>query len=231
MIPSNNAYKHIASYYDKSTNLRVFKIYKSILGKINNFNILDLGCGTGTLLKHYSSNNETYGIDGSPEMIKIAKSKDKKSTYKIGDIRNFKINKKFDIICCTYDTINHLPSLKNWGKLFKNVSAQLSSKGLFIFDYNTVEGLKNCSGTILQKIGKNYVVRDVKNTNQACLWEFHNFVKKSSGLFEYKKSVIKEVSYPNKLIEKEIRKYFKIVDIVKNDKSRIYIKTMKKATK
>jgi predicted TPR repeat methyltransferase len=143
MIPSNKAYKHIASYYDKSTTLKVLKAYKYILGEIKNKQILDLGCGTGNILKHYSTNNETYGIDGSPEMIKIAKSKDKKSIYKIGDIVKFKYNKKFDIIVCTYDTINHLPSLKNWEQLFKNVSKHLSNEGMFIFDYNTIDSLKN----------------------------------------------------------------------------------------
>jgi len=228
-ITSNTAYKALAPFYDKLTNLKVFSVYKLIIGQIKDKVILDLGCGTGTLLKHYSSRNKTFGIDCSLEMIKIAKNKDKKSIYKIGDIKNFKYNKKFDIIICAYDTINHLSSLNDWRQLFKCVSIHLSDKGVFVFDYNTVEGLKNCSGTILQNIEKNYVVRQVKNTNQACLWEFHNFIKKPSGLFKYKKSVIKEISYPNKLIKKEVRKYFKIIDTIKSDNNRVFIKAMKKA--
>ena len=113
-ILSNQSYKQLAKYYDELINLRVFIIYKSIIGEIKNRRLLDLGCGTGTLLKYYSSKNETFGIDGSPEMIKIAKAKDKNTNYSVGDIKNFKINKKFNIIACAFDTINHLPALKNW---------------------------------------------------------------------------------------------------------------------
>lgn len=229
-ISSNKAYKQIAPFYDKSTNLKIFNTYKSIIGDVKNKRMLDLGCGTGTLLKHYSATNETYGIDSSPEMIKIAKTKDKKSNYSIGDIIKIQFKRKFDIITCTYDTVNHLPSLDDWKLLFKAVSKHLSERGIFVFDYNTVFGLTNNAGTELQKIGKNFIVRQVITTKQSCLWNFHNFIKEPSGLFKYQKSVIEEKSYPDKIIEKEIRQNFKDVEIIKNNNFRTYVKAKKKAT-
>lgn len=227
-ILKNSAYKHLAPFYDKSTNLKIFTIYKSIIGKVKNKCILDLGCGTGTLLKNYSLNNKTFGIDVSPEMINIAKAKDKNSSYKIGDIKKFKLEKKFNIITCAYDTINHLQSLKSWGRLFKNVSAHLTDDGIFIFDYNTIEGLKNSSGTILQKIDGNYIIRRVKNKRQTCFWEFHGFIKQSSNLFKYQKTIIREKSYPDQAVEKEVSKYFEIIDIIRNNNNRVYVKSKKK---
>ena len=228
-IIGSNAYEQIASYYDDSTNLEVFNTYLSLIGKIKNINMLDLGCGTGILLKHYSNNNKTFGIDASLKMIKKAKAKDRKTIYKIGDIRNYQNNSKFDIITCAYDTVNHLPTLNDWGLLFKNVSSHLRHDGIFIFDFNTIQGLKNSTRTVLQKIGNDYVVRKVKTDKHVCQWIFHYFKKTSSGLFKHKKSVIKERSFPQKEIEKKVRKYFKIIETKKSGYNRVYIKAMKKA--
>lgn len=186
-ISNNQSYKYLAEYYDELTNLGVFTVYKSIIGEVKGSRLLDLGCGTGNLLKHYSSKNETFGIDGSPEMIKIAKAKDKNTFYSVGDIKNLKINKKFNIITCAFDTINHLSALKDWEQLFKTVITNLSDDGVFIFDFNTVGGFKNYSShTIFKKIGQNYIIMRVKAEGQICFWQIDSFIKKSSGLFKYK---------------------------------------------
>ncbi|MFA6306678.1 MAG: class I SAM-dependent methyltransferase [Patescibacteria group bacterium] len=228
-ITSNKSYKQLAEYYDELTNLRVFTVYKSIIGKTKGSRMLDLGCGTGNLLKYYSSKNETYGIDGSPEMIKIAEAKDKNTYYSVGDIRNFKNNKKFDLITCTFDVINHLPTLKDWERLFKMAAACLSAGGIFIFDFNTIEGFKNYGGrTIFKKIGRDYILMRVKAEGQICFWIIDGFIKKSSGLFKHKKFIIEERSYPNKLIIKKVKKYFSIIKIINLDNNRIYIKAKKR---
>ena len=124
-IPSNKAYKLLARFYDKSTNNDVLQKYKALIGPVKEQYILDLGCGTGTLLKYYASQNRTYGIDGSPDMLKIAKIKDKKTHYSVGDLRNVKIDNKFNIITCAFDTINHLTSIGGWEKLFETVAKNL----------------------------------------------------------------------------------------------------------
>jgi len=228
-ILSSQSYKQLAKYYDELTNLNVLKFYKSIIGKIKNSCILDLGCGTGTLLKYYSSKNKTFGIDGSPEMIKIAKTKDKNTFYSVGDIKNLKINKKFNIITCAFDTINHLSALKDWEQLFETVTAHLSDDGVFIFDFNTIKGFANYSShTIFKKIGSDYIIMRTKAERQICFWQIDSFIKKPSGLFKHKKFAIKERSYPNKLIIKKVKKYFSIINIINQDSNRIYIKAKKR---
>ena len=225
----NKTYKQLAEYYDKLTDLKVFATYKSIIGKIRSLRMLDLGCGTGTLLKYYSSKNETYGIDGAPEMIKIAKAKDKNTYYSIGEIKNFKVNKKFNIITCAFDTINHLSTLREWEQLFKMVNAHLGDGGIFIFDFNTIQGFNNYSNwTIFKKIGKDYFLMRVKVEGQICLWLIDGFIKESAGLFKHKEFIIKERSYPNTLIIKKVKKHFSVVNII-NDKNRTYIKAKKRA--
>ncbi len=229
-IFSNAAYKQLAPYYDKTTNLSIFNIYKEIIGEVENKNILDLGCGTGTLLKLYSKNNNTIGFDGSSEMIKIAKEKDGKSLYKISDIRDFQMNKKFDIIVCAYDTINHLLTMKEWRQVFKNVKEHLVDDGLFIFDYNAIVGLKNNVGTFFQKEKNNFIVREVSCDGDLFLWEFHNFIKSKKDSFSHQEILIKEVGFTEKDINVELKKCFKNIKKIKKSKCRTFVVARKKTT-
>lgn len=225
---NNKAYKQLAEYYDEFANLKVFGVYKTIIGKIKGLRMLDLGCGTGMLLKYYSIKNETIGVDASPEMIKMAKRNDSKSHYSVDDITSFKINKKFNIITCAFDTINHLSTIEEWGRLFERAAIHLEDEGTFIFDFNTIEGFKNNSNhTIYKKIKNDYFTMRVKIEGQICFWLIDCFVRQASGLFKHKEFIIKERSYPNKLIMEKVKKYF-IVEAVINEKNRTYIKAKKK---
>ncbi len=228
---TSNSYKKLAEHYDDLTNLQVFEKYKSIIGEVKDLRILDLGCGTGTLLNYYSSKNDTHGIDKSEEMIKIAKKKDKKTIYSVGDIKNFKFSKKFDIIICSFDTINHLENLREWGSLFKSASANLNESGFFLFDFNTIKGFSDGGCPIIfKKSDGNYFIMRTKVDGQICFWIIDLFIKKSEVLFEHEEIIIKERSYPNKLIIEKVKKYFPFIKIIKNkDSSRMYIKAKKEA--
>lgn len=143
------------------------------------------------------------------------------------DIRKFKIKDEFDLITCTFDTLNHLDKLKDWEVLFKSVSKNLKNNGFFIFDFNTLDGFKNYnSQTIFKKIGKDYLVMKTEINGNICLWLIHIFIKKKNEFFCHKKIVIKERSYLEKDIINLIKKYFLIVKM-KSNKSRVFIKVKK----
>jgi len=228
-VSSEKPYEQLAKYYDKFTNISVLDVYKKMLGKPKGSRILDLGCGTGTLLCNFSRENETYGIDESAEMINIAKTKDRKSAYSMGDIKSFKTTNKFDVITCAFDTVNHLSTLKEWEQLFIAVNACLNETGIFIFDFNTIEGFDQYSRqTIYKNIDNNHFIMRAKVNGQICFWAIDGFIKEPTGLFKHTKITIKERSYPTTLIIKKVEKYFSIVDVLKTDPKRIYIKAKKK---
>ncbi|MCQ2749945.1 MAG: class I SAM-dependent methyltransferase [Clostridia bacterium] len=76
--------------------------------------VCDLGCGTGELIKLLADVHDEasyVGIDISGDMINVAKKKCKKIEECVlvsGDIRNFKLEKRANLITCMYDTINHI---------------------------------------------------------------------------------------------------------------------------
>ena len=72
--------------------------------------ILDIGCGTGELLKYYNDKKfKISGIDISEEMIKISKQKVPNANIKKISIYEIdKLNEKFDAISMTYLLV-HIP--------------------------------------------------------------------------------------------------------------------------
>lgn len=95
--------KAMNRYYNKD----IEKFFKKIIppGK----RILELGCGTGNLLKALQP-SKGLGIDFSPEMVKIAKEKYANLDFKVMDAENIKLNEKFDYVIMS-DLVGHLPDV------------------------------------------------------------------------------------------------------------------------
>jgi SAM-dependent methyltransferase len=99
--------------------------------------VLELGCGSGSMLQTLSRHYETVGIDSSRAMLSLARKKAPKASLVLGDITSFSLKRPFDVILCPFDTINHVTSFAKWKKIFANVHSHISPNGIFIFDVNT----------------------------------------------------------------------------------------------
>ena len=103
--------------------------------------ILDLACGTGTLAVELAKlGHRVHGIDISPEMIQKAtlKSPDFSNlTFEVEDMSGFSGEDRFDLVACTFDSINYLVSPDLVKKTFCRVADALGNLGLFVFDSNT----------------------------------------------------------------------------------------------
>lgn len=103
--------------------------------------ILDIACGTGILALALAKNGHTvHGTDISREMIKAAKSKAaglSNISFSVQDMAGFTCKNRFDMVTCTYDSINYLRNKHDVRRMLSSVAAALDEKGLFIFDSNT----------------------------------------------------------------------------------------------
>ena len=108
---------------------------------IKNARILDLACGTGILAIELARNGHTVvGIDVSPDMINIARSKMNRSlkvSFKVADMSRFKVKGEFDLVTCTFDSINYLVNIYNLKEAVNRIAGVLRTSGLFVFDSNT----------------------------------------------------------------------------------------------
>ena len=96
---------------------------------------LDLACGTGILCEIlHKEGMETWGMDFSSGMIDIAKAGNQAIHYDVADMVLYRPEKKFDLVTCTGDALNHIMDLQDVEQIFRNVQAYLAPGGYFLFD-------------------------------------------------------------------------------------------------
>ena len=113
--------------------------------------LLDIGCGTGYLIELLKKQKEAeyYGLDISPEMIKVAKSKfDESVNLTIGSADDLPYYyQEFDVVCCV-QSFHHYPYPE---KAMQEAYRVLKPGGLYILSDT------GCSG--IAKYFDNFVFR------------------------------------------------------------------------
>ena len=105
--------------------------------------ILDLCCGSGRLSYWLvGCGFQVTGVDGSDEMIAIARENVPQAEFEVADIRDFQRPGSFDAVVSTFDSLNHLPTSNDLLTVFRNVRASLADEGLFFFDMNLAHGFE-----------------------------------------------------------------------------------------
>jgi SAM-dependent methyltransferase len=133
-------YHEWAEYYDlcysekdyrKEVDFLLSLVKSNGLGK----SVLDVGCGTGSHAKIlYNKGFEVWGLDSSKELLDIAKRKNPKVKFILGNMRNFNLNKKFDIILCLFNTIHYNQNYAQIQKTLQNFKLYLKNRGVIIFE-------------------------------------------------------------------------------------------------
>ncbi|HEX3840854.1 MAG TPA: class I SAM-dependent methyltransferase [Acidimicrobiales bacterium] len=104
--------------------------------------LLELGCGTGSILARIPSVLALTGLDRSPEMLAVARDKVPGARLVEADMTDFSLEETFDVIVCVFDSLNHLLTFGDWQSMFDAVHQHLRDDGLFIFDVNTLGELR-----------------------------------------------------------------------------------------
>lgn len=135
-------YNYFAKYYDTLMADFPYDIWESfVLENLDNkHQLIDIGCGTGTLLKRLEKHNYSgYGLDISIEMLVIAQEKCKSFKFFEYDISEPLLINKEMAITCFVDSINYITKQEEVVSFFKNVYDGLAEGGKFLIDYHTVK--------------------------------------------------------------------------------------------
>jgi SAM-dependent methyltransferase len=109
--------------------------------------VLDLCCGTGRLARWLARRGfDVTGIDGSEEMLELARRNAPEAAFVLADARSFAFGTPFDVVISTFDSLNHLPAVEDLTRVFRNVREALGPGGLFFFDMNMHEGFEAGAG-------------------------------------------------------------------------------------
>lgn len=95
---------------------------------------LDVACGTGRHLQFLSRTHSSVGLDASREMLRVARRRLRGVRLMLGDMRTFRLDRKFDVVSCLFSAIGHLSSESDVLATFSNFARHLRSGGVAIVE-------------------------------------------------------------------------------------------------
>lgn len=107
---------------------KMIKKYKKSKGK----ELLNVGCGHGWHDKFLKNNFKITGVDINKTILKFALERNPEVKYKQGDMRNFNLKRKFDVVM-SLDAMMYNLSYKDLEATIKNLANHLKNDGVLIF--------------------------------------------------------------------------------------------------
>ena len=161
------SYELFGEFYDavmgdrRAAGRQVMELIRS--AKPDAKSVLELGCGTGSILKCLQDAYEVSGLDISGKMLSVARKKVPRSKLFRQDMVEFRIDGRFDVIFCVFDSINHVKRFSDWKKVFAAVRRHLLPGGCFIFDINTHAKLERliAGPPWVHRFGRNLLIINV----------------------------------------------------------------------
>jgi SAM-dependent methyltransferase len=197
-----------------------FEFYDKHLksNKINS--VVEIGCGTGNLAKRFVNAYYDYlGIDLFQEMLDIASENAPAATFLQSDVRNLKLNKKFDCAIITGRSISYLIENQGIIEAFKNLNESLNPDGIVMFDAIDAnllfssfdESKKDILNISFAENHYKRVSKSKKNLNSGWTWDWSSEYFLKNGMGEYQ-SIGKDFSTLRAFLKEEIELFLKLTD-------------------
>jgi len=186
-------------------------------------NVLELGCGTGSILKYLQDVYEVSGLDMSRKMLSIARKKVPRSKLFRQDMVDFRINGRFDVIICIFDSINHVRRFSDWKRVFATVRRHLLPGGCFIFDINTQRKLGRliAGPPWVHRFGRNLLIIEVTAfRGGGSNWNVKVFEHRNGSRYTLHEEDIVEVAFPLRQVVAALRADYVKVRVIDPERSR-----------
>jgi SAM-dependent methyltransferase len=201
------AYERFSSFYDAVMDDPAPRA-QQVVDWVNKYlpdasSLLELGCGTCSILARLTSVPSLTGLDLSPEMLAVAREKVPDARFIQGDMRAFSLSETFDVVICVFDSLNHLLSFGDWQSMFDAVHHHLVDGGLFIFDVNTLGELRRLGDEPpwVYDFDEGVAVIDVSFAEDgmsegASVWDIRVFEHVGDGRYDLHQEQIGELAVP-----------------------------------
>jgi SAM-dependent methyltransferase len=213
-------YDLLAKFYDRlmsDSSLRSKQVMRCIdrYGPAAS-SLLELGCGTGAVLHGLSTVGLLAGMDISPNMLDVARARLPGAQFIQGDISSFDLGRRFDVIVCTYDVLNHLAEFSRWIACFACVRKHLTKDGLFVFDVNTVGHLNRvaCEQPQVREFDGNTVIINVSAEKSPVYeWKLRIFERVAGDQYRLYRSQFRELAVEIRQILEAMSSGFELLDL------------------
>jgi len=179
--------------------------------------LLELACGTGGILQLLAQSYDVSGLDRSPRMLAIARRKLPHIRLWCKDMVRFDLRRKFDVVICVFDSINHVLRFADWKRIFRMAARHLKSDGLFLFDINTVAKLQRRLRTpeCVTRFGNNSLIMKVTDSGGGIAnWNIRVCERVGPGRYRVFQENIPEISFPVTKIKAALRNRFSRIKVI-----------------
>ncbi len=179
--------------------------------------VLEIACGTGTISGKLSASYEVTGLDWSKPMLALARKKLPHVRLFRQDMTSFRIGRRFDVIVCAFDSINHLLRFNDWERTVHSVKRHLNTGGIFIFDVNTLGKLQRLTEG---PAWENWFDRDLvvikvtRGRRNKFIWDVKIFEHQGRDRYRLIHEEIPEAAFPLRRILAALRARFTRVKVL-----------------
>jgi ubiquinone/menaquinone biosynthesis C-methylase UbiE len=96
--------------------------------------LLDVGCGTGVHLTYLLKHFQAQGLDHSDEMLAQAREKLPQVSFHWGDMADFDLGQRFDVITCLFSTIGYAQTLPRLSQSIATFARHLLPGGVALVE-------------------------------------------------------------------------------------------------
>ena len=96
--------------------------------------LLDVACGTGPHLEHLRAWYEVEGLDLDAGLIKVAAAKLPDVPLHVGDMRDFDLGRRFDVVTCLFGSIGYVGTPDAMRTAVASMARHLEPGGLLIVE-------------------------------------------------------------------------------------------------
>jgi ubiquinone/menaquinone biosynthesis C-methylase UbiE len=139
--PGLSQFHGLAKYYDAINDWKDYRQESGRLetiarrfGRSGRTAWLDVACGTGRHLEFLRRRHTTVGVDGSREMLRLARRRLPGVPLVLADMRTFRLKHRFDVVSCLFSAIGHLRTKEDVRRTFANFARHLNPGGVTIVE-------------------------------------------------------------------------------------------------
>ncbi len=98
--------------------------------------LLDVACGTGRHLEYLARNSgfDCTGVDLDEEMLAIARDRVPGVTLQTGDMRDFDLNARFDVVACLFSSIGYTRTVEHMNHAVANMASHVVPGGILVVE-------------------------------------------------------------------------------------------------
>lgn len=96
--------------------------------------LLDVACGTGKHIEYLKVHFETEGLDINPGLVEIAARRNAGIPFHCGDMIDFDLKQKFDVVTCLFSSIGYVKTLENLERAVRCMGSHVAPGGLLIIE-------------------------------------------------------------------------------------------------